>query len=292
MISKVIKNRYQREIEIYIWKAKKTKAIMIIAHGASEHIYRYDEYATFLKNHGITVYGYNHLGHGNNKSEIINGVFFSDKDGEKYLIDDLEDVCIAAYQDNKNLPLIIFGHSMGSLIVRGLMSHTKLRPEGVIICGSLHPSSQVIKAGLMLAKTNTKIFGKTKMSKSLNNIAFGNFEKRISYNQENVEKYKNDKDCGMLFSNQAIVDLMELMNDVTKDSTISKMIKTKYYIISGKDDPFSDSTKQLKVFFKKLDQNKIDYNYKFYSGMKHEILMEDKKEDVFKDIIKFIDEIS
>lgn len=291
METKAIKNRYQREIKLYVWKAKNPKAIMVIAHGASEHIYRYREFAEYLKEQDITVYGYNHLGHGDNKSKIINGVFFSDKDGEKYLVNDLEDVCINVYQENKNLPLIVFGHSMGSLIVRGLMSHTKLRPDGVIICGSLHPSRQLIKSGLLLAKVNTGISGKMKMSKSLNNIAFGNFEKRISYDVNNVQKYKDDVNCGMLFSNQAIVDLMELMNDITKDSTINKMIKTKYYIISGKDDPFSDSTKQIKVFLKKLAANKIDYEYKFYSGMKHEILNEKNKKKVFKDIVKFIDKI-
>ncbi|MDF9867014.1 alpha-beta hydrolase superfamily lysophospholipase [Bacilli bacterium PM5-3] len=290
MDSNIIKTRDNNDMKLYIFKAENEIASVIIAHGASEHIYRYEEFAKYLCEKGISVYGYNHFGHGDNKFKEIDHVHFGDKDGYQKLINDLEDVCLNVYQ-RSDKPLFVFGHSMGSLIARGFSIKTKLMVDGIILCGSLHPSKMIINSGLTLAKAQTKIFSKKGISKLLNKMAFGTLENRLSYNKDNVEEYKNDSDCGAYFSNQAIVDLLSLMKIITDEKEIAKMLKTNYFIISGKDDPFSDKTKQLINFITELDINHLDNEHIFYPGMMHEILNEDNRKIVFDDVVDFINDI-
>ena len=54
------------KIHCRIWQddEKEPKAVFQIAHGVSEHIERYDEFARFLANEGYIVCGNDHLGHG------------------------------------------------------------------------------------------------------------------------------------------------------------------------------------------------------------------------------------
>ena len=291
MVKKQMLNRHQHEMTLVCWEVENPQAIMVISHGASEHIYRYGKLARYLNEQQIMVYGYNQLGHGDNIVKDINGVFFDDTNGATYLVDDLEDVCLTAYQQYPNIPLIVFGHSMGSLIVRAWSFRTRLMVDKIIICGSLNPKKTLVDFGFLLAKLETKFLGKYHISKLLNGLAFGSLEKQISYNQDNINKYKNDQNCGKCFSNQAIVDLLKIIKAVEIEKNIAKMLKTKYYFISGQDDPFSDRTKQIQVLMKLLDKYNIDYTYKFYEGMKHEIINEINSEIVYQDIVKSINEI-
>lgn len=286
MNREIIKNRKQTDIELVMWLANKPQAVLVLAHGASEHIYRYSHFAEFLKDNNISVYGYNHLGHGCDRK--MNDVFFDDKCGDEILISDLEDVCLHVYQQNKDIPIILMGHSMGSIITRALSIETKLLFDGIIICGSLHPKQSLVKGGKTLASVMTKVTGAKNSSKMLNKIAFGELEKTLSINKENITTYINDNDCGMMFTNSAIHDLMKLLDKIVDPNNISKMLKTNYYIISGAMDPFSDKCNDLYVFLQLLNNNKVKYSYKFYQGMMHEILNEDDNEIVYQDILVFI----
>ena len=282
-----IKNRSNNLIDLHIYQAESEKACLIIAHGASEHINRYVHFSKFLNENNISVIGYNHLGHGPNR--LKEDVYFSNEKGDEILVNDLEDVYQYA-KEKYNVPILLFGHSMGSLILRSLCISTNDLLDGVILCGSLHPHPITTQGGLLLANTISLIKGKEKASNFLNKLAFKDLEKVISYNEKNVEEYRLDKDCQMKFSNQAIIDLMNIINKITNKNNISKMIKTNYFIISGEDDLFSNKTKQIDEFISLLDKD-VDYSCKYYPNAKHEILNEDIKEEVYQDVLNFINAI-
>lgn len=285
-----ILNREQEQIEVDYYPANNPKAVLIIAHGASEHIKRYEPLATFLADNGVDVYGYDHKGHGVHKQVEEPIVYFKEKNGDESLVNDLEDVCLYAYQHSAKLPLYVLGHSMGSLITRVLLSQTKISFNGVILTGTLNPPTKLIKSAKLLAKLNQRMFGAKGINKKINKIAFGDLHERISYNQENVEKYHQDKRTGLPFSNAALNDLFNLTDKAIDEHNIQSLQRTNYLFMSGKDDQFSDNTEQVKYLTNKLDEYKITNEYHFYHGMKHEILNEDYKEEVFADILKFINE--
>lgn len=288
MINNVIESRNNKRIVLCEWHADEPQAVLVLAHGAAEHIYRYKHFANFLASNGITVIGYNQIGHGDNRAHNHEGVYFGPEDGANTLVNDFEDVCLAVYRRYTHLPLFVMGHSMGSMVVRGFAIQTKLMVNGIIICGTLHPDNKTLTGGSFLANLICKTFGKDKYSKRLNKIAFGNLEQIISVNEENIKNYKADKNCGNMFANKSIYDLIQLMKRITSPINISQMLKTNYFIISGQEDAFSHKTKDLQPFLEQLKRDNFVYQTKFYPNMKHEILNEKDNAVVYEDILNFI----
>ncbi|WP_423363967.1 alpha/beta fold hydrolase [Mycoplasma sp. P36-A1] len=286
-----IKNRDNETITINNWHISDARAVLIIAHGASEHINRYEELAKFLNNGKVEVYGYNHKGHGperKHKDKIV----IAESNGDEKLVNDLEDVCLYAYSHNSKLPLYVLGHSMGSLITRVLMMETKISFNGVILTGTLNPSSNLIRSAKAIGLVNKKIFGSKKISPKLNKLVFGDLKERISYNSDNINEYILDEDSGIPFSNSAIDDLLKLTVKAIDENNIANMQKSNYLFMSGKDDAFSDNTKQLYELVDIMDKYNINNEYHFYHGMKHEILNEEDNIEVYVDILNFIKETS
>src|SRR5699024_12848886 len=50
-------------------KPNQAKAVIQIAHGMAEHILRYEQFAEYLTTQGYIVYGHDHRGHGDHRSE-------------------------------------------------------------------------------------------------------------------------------------------------------------------------------------------------------------------------------
>lgn len=288
MIKSTINNRNRKGSLVIEWTSKHPKAVLVVAHGASEHIYRYKKFASFLQDNNITVVGYNHAGHAEKRGHYESGVSFGNQEGDKILISDFEDVCLNTYQKYPDLPLYVFGHSMGSLIVRAFMSQTRLQVDGAIFCGTMNPNQNVIKSGKAFAKFIYRVFGKNKYSKQLNKMVFGNLENTLSHDKGNVAEYNNDPDCGNLFSNKAIYDLINLMETASDENNIKQLQETNYLVIAGAEDPFSKKAKEVEVFVSLLEKHGKNQQSKIYPNMKHEILQETNKEEVYQDIINFI----
>ena len=53
------------ELHTVLWEPDgEVKQLLLISHGMTEHILRYDAFAVFLAEQGIAVIGHDHLGHG------------------------------------------------------------------------------------------------------------------------------------------------------------------------------------------------------------------------------------
>src|SRR5947209_4740342 len=90
------------------------KASVQIAHGASEHSLRYERFAKFLTGRGYAVYANDHRGHG--ETALATGVGKAGPRGWDAMVDDLRELGALARADLGELPLVLFGHSMGSFL--------------------------------------------------------------------------------------------------------------------------------------------------------------------------------
>lgn len=91
----------------------------------------------------------------------------------------VEDVyMLSKYIKNKypNLSLYLFGHSMGSLIVRNYIIKYDSYLDGLIVCGS--PSyNRLVGVGKLVCKFLILIKGQRYRSKLMNKLMFGHFNK-------------------------------------------------------------------------------------------------------------------
>lgn len=107
---------------------KTLRAVVILVHGLGEHAGRYDLVARRLNDWGFAVRSYDQYGHG--ESGGPRGGLPS----ETRLLDDLADIVDSARaRMEPKTPLILFGHSLGGLVVARFVS-LALRPvEGLVL---------------------------------------------------------------------------------------------------------------------------------------------------------------
>ncbi|HEX2147569.1 MAG TPA: alpha/beta hydrolase, partial [Pseudorhizobium sp.] len=95
---------------------KHGRAILLICHGLAEHSRRYEEFATFMSDHGFHVYAHDHRGHGQTTAPDAPLGRFADRDGVRKVLNDVSAMRDFAAGRHRGLPIFLFGHSMGGLI--------------------------------------------------------------------------------------------------------------------------------------------------------------------------------
>ena len=127
-------------------------AMVQISHGMCEYFLRYEGFAHYLAQHGFLVFGHDHQGHGYTATDAEALGFTRKGGGADCLVEDAYTLSCVMKREYPNLPLILFGHSMGSMVI----SEMATREEGwiydrYILCGSPAPNPMV-KGGIALAK--------------------------------------------------------------------------------------------------------------------------------------------
>ncbi|MGW8143778.1 MAG: alpha/beta hydrolase [Anaerolineales bacterium] len=122
----------------------KSKAKLVIVHGVAEHSNRYLNLVNGLVETGFALYAYDQRGHGN--SEGQRGYIDS---WEQYRAD-LGIFLNRVKKREPDLPLFIYGHSMGALVILDYLLHESNGLHGVIISGAPIDSSNAASPILIL----------------------------------------------------------------------------------------------------------------------------------------------
>ena len=190
--------------DLYYDKGSK-KGLILLLHGMAEHKERYSYVIEKLLKDGYAVLSTDERGHG--ESAVVKG-YFGDKDGWDLNVDDQHDLYLKA-KEIVDLPLILFGHSMGTLVARSYLKKYEDDVTKVVLTGCPSNNSAV-SAAIGLCDVTIAFKGKYYRSPLLNNLCFGAFNKAIenpktdfdwlSVNEENVQNYIADEDCGYIFT--------------------------------------------------------------------------------------------
>ncbi len=272
------------------------KGLFHIVHGMTEHIERYDKIMSHLAENGYLAFGYDNLGHGKTAKDDSELGFIAHNDGWKYLIRDVDAFETAVKKLYPEKPMYLFGHSMGSFIVRLAGVSFSDNYKKLIFCGT-GGKNPLASIGLLLTNAVKLFKGEKYVSKLINNMAFGAYNKRFNGNTgrewltkdlTTIEKYANDKFCNYSFTVSAMHDLIKL-NAVSNQKewyqSISKEIPI--LLISGDSDPVGDYSKGVKEVYRKLKDLGASVQMKLYENCRHEILNDTCRDEVFKDIIDF-----
>jgi len=143
-----------------------------------EHIGRYNDFANFLANNGYIVVGHDHLGHGNTAKCEDDFGYFADNNGWDRLVEDVHILQNKVHNEYPNLPYIVMGHSMGSLIVRTYITKYDDNLTGVIISGTSGQKYGLI-SGKLLIKIISTFKGKRYKSKLIEHLVTGSFNEQL-----------------------------------------------------------------------------------------------------------------
>ena len=285
----------KQRLALYEKESTAPCANFLVVHGMCEHKERYIDFLTYLNHRSINTFIYDLRGHGQSSEKDEYGYFKGEKDT---LVKDL-DVVIDYIRTKNNLPIYLLGHSMGSLIVRKYLQKYDDTLTKLIVCGS--PSKNpLVKVACFLVDVMSRFKGDRYRSPLINALAFGSYDKKfegdlpnrwLSKNEENVLNYnKNEKD-GFIFTLNGFKNLFLIMAEVyDKKMYHPQNPDLPILFIAGKDDPviISLSKWHEAIMFLK-DAGYKNVEGQLYNDMRHEILNETAKEEVYKDILYFIE---
>ena len=280
----------------------KPRAVVQIAHGIAEHIDRYKPFMEFLADNGFVVAGNDHLGHGKSIRVPEEQGFFAEKDGWWRVVDDMDKLHDIMSKEYPELPYVLFGHSMGSFLTRTYLIKHPDKYDGVILSGTGHQSPALVLGGNAAASVMAKLNGAMGDGAKLDSLAFGTYLNKIenprtkfdwlSRDTEQVDKYIADPLCGFVGKIGLYRDMMQGIKFITDKKNIAQMNKEKpVYFMSGDGDPVGDYGKGVERAYKAFcDAGLHDVFMRLYPGGRHEMLNETNKEQVYQDILSWLNE--
>ena len=280
----------------------KPRAVVQIGHGIAEHIDRYRPFMEFLADNGFVVAGNDHLGHGKSIRVPEEQGFFAEKDGWWRVVDDMDKLHDIMSNEYPELPYVLFGHSMGSFLTRTYLIKHPDKYDGVILSGTGHQSPALVLGGNAAASVMAKLNGAMGDGAKLDSLAFGTYLNKIenprtkfdwlSRDTEQVDKYIADPLCGFVGKIGLYRDMMQGIKFITDKKNIAQMNKEKpVYFMSGDGDPVGDYGKGVERAYKAFcDAGLHDVFMRLYPGGRHEMLNETNKEQVYQDILSWLNE--
>lgn len=275
---------------------KEVQAVVQLCHGMSEYIERYREFAEYLAGHGVLVVGHDHLGHGGSAQSEKEYGYFADKNGNRTLIRDIHSVYKRTKKEYPDVPYILFGHSMGSFLVRQYLCCFGDGLDGAVICGTGYQPKAAVLAGLALSRAEAAFMGWHHRSRLLRWMTFGSYNNRfrpnrtdsdwLCSNEESVDAYISDPKCGFAFTANGYYNMFLGMLKLHNPEYLGRMPRSlPVLFIAGDKDPvgnFGEGVKKAAASFREIGMEHVQC--KLYPEGRHEILNETNREEVYADV--------
>lgn len=266
------------EITFWEWPVAKPTGVIQLIHGLGEHARRYDELAGVLNRAGWSVYAEDYRGHGktgkwqldHNRIERL-GQW--GEGGLKSTIQAIAQLTDLISNENPDKPLVVYGHSLGGIIMQNLPVETLDKFSGMIQSGST--SMRLGKPGI------------------------GNFNKiwNKTPNPTGFEWLSRDREVGAKFVADPLTFLALPMVQLGVRGSLylsgkPNVPSSPYPVLFllGELDPVGgiDSNKRLLGDYQK--QGFEDLNLYVYDDGRHEMHNEINKEQVFEDVTAWLAE--
>lgn len=278
------------------------RGVVQIVHGMVEHVGRYDEFARFLAERGFVVCAADHIGHGKSVSSPEE-LGCLPVEGKNVLIEDVHELrktVTARY--SRQTPYILFGHSMGSFIVRAYLARYGEGVSGAVLCGTGQQPLLLSRAGNVLARAMAGSKGPGYRSALLDRMGVGAYAKQIEgartphdwicTDPAVVDAYAEDELCGAMFSVGGYATLTDLTGEVATARCAAKVPKDMPLLfVAGAEDPVGACGKGVESAAELMRRAGVrDVEMKLYDGMRHEILNEPGRAQVYTDVVDWIEE--
>lgn len=274
------------------------KAVLQLAHGMRGCKERYAPLMEYMAANGIACVANDHRGHGASVREAKDrGYMYSG--GHEALVADMKMVTDWAHWAFPDLPLYLLGHSMGSLAARTYLKKYDTAITGLIVCGSpswnpyvpvWHPFIRLI-ARFKDGRIHMNIM--SRLASFMYNRRFSSEgpDAWLCSDPDSRKAFADNPLCKYNFTANAVDALLNLMTETYSVQGWSVgNPDLPIYFISGADDPCMRS----EACFHESAQLMADMGYKevssaLFTGMRHELLNEVKKEMVWEDVLQHLE---
>jgi alpha-beta hydrolase superfamily lysophospholipase len=273
------------------------RAALVIAHGMAEHALRYRRFAGELVERGYALYAPDLRGHGRTAADDAN-LGWGGGDGWNAMLRDLQRLAERVRAEQPNVPLVLFGHSMGSVLAQRYAELHGDELAGLILSGSFG-SAPNIGAGIAAAHA-VRLARGDRAPSPLQRTMFADFNKPfpqntgfewLSRDDAEVRKYVDDPRCGFTFSNRLMLDMLRGYVETWKRENERLIpVRLPVLLFSGELDPVGRRTESVSALAARYRAIGLtDVEVVFYPGARHEMLNETNRDEVVHDVLTWLD---
>jgi alpha-beta hydrolase superfamily lysophospholipase len=275
------------------------KAVVQVEHGAAEHALRYERLARVLNEQGYVVYADDHRGHWKTAGSMEEAGICG-PDGWNGMVRDAKQLTDIIRENHPDLPVFLFGHSMGSMMAQQYIQNWGGDLAGAILSGSTG-LSLVDASVLPLAEQAAQGEAADQPSELFMGL-FASVNEPfapvktpfdwLSRDEAEVQKYIDDPWCGFAFTNGMTYEFMKGMVNLFNPENEARIPKDlPVLIISGEMDPVGANDGVMALVNRYQDELGLDdVSYRLYPGARHEILNETNRDEVHADIVAWLGE--
>ncbi len=281
---------------------KKAKAIVHINHGMAEHCARYERFAKALNKAGFHVIAQDHRGHGETTAEQAPLGIFAPKDGLDKVLEDCRFVNSHARELWPDLPVVWFGHSMGSILgIAYAMRHSETLDAAAFWNSGVDGGVLLVVLRLIL-KTERMLKGSDVPSGLTQKLTFETWNKAfapnrtefdwLSRDEAEVDKYVDDPLCGFDVSTGLWLDLSGAIKQGANDRELANIRNDlPIYLVAGSEDPCTDKGKAMERLEARLNKTGVkDVTLTVYPDNRHETLNELNRDEATAAFIEWLGE--
>ncbi|MVO85162.1 alpha/beta fold hydrolase [Streptomyces sp. p1417] len=301
-------------VATYTWlpAEARPRAVVQIAHGAAEHGLRYDRFARHLARHGYGVVASDHRGHGataqstggygvtDTTGTTGDAALDSGADSWRAVVDDLKAIGDQVRALHPDVPVVLLGHSLGSMLARDYAQEYPDTLTGLILSGTFRslPGAETDTA---LARLGAEITegGRAAPSSFVGEL-FASFNdpfahrtgfEWLSRDEAEVDAYAADERCGFAFSAGLSYDWIRAVRKINDPRNLARIpADLPVHVAVGTEDPCNQ---RMTLVYELLEDFRYagvqDLTWKGYEGARHEILNETNRDEVQQDLTDWLD---
>ncbi len=268
------------QLFVYRWSPEgEPTAIVQVAHGMGEHAARYRRFAEALTGAGFVVYADDHRGHGRTATapEAYGQL---GEGGWSALVDDLGTVGAFARSEHPGLPLVLFGHSMGSFAAQQYALDHSGDIDALVLSGT--SACDVVVAQLdPEAETDLSAFNEP--------FPFRTGYEWLSRDEAEVDAYVADPACGFGLDATATGQMIAGLPQTGDPQRLAGVRSDlPILVVSGSDDPLAGGGQLVELVGQRYrDAGVQDVTVTVYPQARHEILNETNRDEVTDDVLAF-----
>ncbi|TPI28635.1 alpha/beta hydrolase [Mesorhizobium sp. B3-2-1] len=301
---RVVRSPTGADLNLFVRQADGSpRAVVQINHGLAEHAARYDRFAGFLADRGFHVYIHDHRGHGATKAPDAPLGRFADKDGPAKVVADVDAVHDLIAREQPDLPVILFGHSMGASVALNYLLRHSGRVHAAAIWNGNFSQALLGQVALGILAWERMRLGSDVPSRLLPKLTFQAWGKAVpnhrtlfdwlSRDEAEVAKYIADPLCGWDASISMWRDVIAMALNGGKDAGFATMRRDiPVAIVGGEKDPASDYGKgitHLANRMRKMGFSKLVS--KVYADTRHESLNEVNRDIIMANFATWADTV-
>jgi alpha-beta hydrolase superfamily lysophospholipase len=297
-------------VEIALYRslpAGRPRGMVQIAHGASEHARRYERLAGVLADAGYGVYASDHRGHGRT-ARSLERFGIAGPDGWSRIVADQKFLTGHIAGAHPGAPIVLLGHSMGSLIAQSYLQTGPEQLRAVVLSGTLSSLPPLPSGGDLAALVEAAIarHGRDAPSEEFG-MLFAGFNEPfaasapggvptgfewLSRDQIEVRRYVDDPWCGLPLTSGFVADNLRGLAGIWEPGSEERIpTRVPVLFIAGDQDPVGEFGEGVRRLAERYRRAGIAVTERLYPGARHEMFNETNRDEVHRDLLAWLDRV-